>query len=90
MIAPLAAAAVALATPGVTPTQITLGGTVPLSGPAAAYASVGRGADAFFKYVNSKGGVFGRKIVFKYDDDEFDVAKTILLTQGGGVVFQMV
>jgi branched-chain amino acid transport system substrate-binding protein len=81
VIAPLAAAAVALATPGVTPTQITLGGTVPLSGPAAAYASVGRGADAYFKYVNSKGGVFGRKIVFKYDDDEFEVAKTILLTR---------
>jgi branched-chain amino acid transport system substrate-binding protein len=81
VIAPLAAAAVALATPGVTPTQITLGGTIPLSGPAAAYASVGRGADAYFKYVDSKGGVFGRKIVFKYEDDEFDVAKTILLTR---------
>jgi len=81
VIAPLAAAAVALATPGVTPTQITLGGTVPLSGPAAAYASVGRGADAYFRYVDSKGGVFGRKIVFKYEDDEFDVAKTILLTR---------
>ena len=81
MIAPIAAAAVALATPGVTPTQITLGGTVPLSGPAAAYASVGRGADAYFKYVDSKGGVFGRKIVFKYEDDEFDVAKTVLLTR---------
>jgi branched-chain amino acid transport system substrate-binding protein len=81
MIAPLAAAGVALATPGVTPTQITLGGTLPLSGPAVAYASVGRGADAYFKYVNSKGGVFGRKIVFKYDDDEYDVAKTILLTR---------
>jgi branched-chain amino acid transport system substrate-binding protein len=80
VIAPLAAAAVALATPGVTPTQITLGGTVPLSGPAAAYASVGRGADAYFRYVNSKGGVFGRKIVYKYEDDEFDVATTILLT----------
>jgi branched-chain amino acid transport system substrate-binding protein len=81
VIAPLAAAAVALATPGVTATQITLGGTVPLSGPAAAYASVGRGADAYFRYVDSKGGVFGRKIVFKYEDDEFDVAKTILLTR---------
>ena len=81
MIAPIAAAALALATPGVTPTQITLGGTVPLSGPAAAYASVGRGADAYFKYVNSKGGVFGRKIAFKYEDDGFDVAKTVLLTR---------
>jgi len=81
MIAALAATALALATPGVTPSQITLGGTVPLNGPAAAYASVGRGADAYFKYVNSKGGVFGRNVVFKYEDDEFDVAKTILLTR---------
>jgi hypothetical protein len=81
VIAPLAAAAVALATPGVTSTTITLGGTVPLSGPAAAYASVGRGADAYFKYVNSKGGVYGRKIIYKYEDDGFDVAKTILLTR---------
>jgi branched-chain amino acid transport system substrate-binding protein len=81
LIAPVAAAALALATPGVTPTQITLGGTVPLSGPAAAYASVGRGADAYFRYVNSRGGVFGRKIVFKYEDDQFEVPNTILLTR---------
>ncbi len=81
MIAPIAAAAVALATPGVTPTTITLGGTIPITGPAAAYGSVGRGADAYFKYVNSKGGVFGRKIVYKYEDDEFEVAKTISLTR---------
>ena len=81
MIAHVAAAALALATPGVTPTTITLGGTIPITGPAAAYGSVGRGADAYFKYVNFKGGVFGRKIVYEYDDDEFDVAKTILLTR---------
>jgi hypothetical protein len=80
-----AAAAIALgapaATPGVTPTQITLGATIPITGPAAAYGSVGRGADAYFKYVNAKGGVFGRKIDYKYLDDEFDVAKTITLTR---------
>jgi branched-chain amino acid transport system substrate-binding protein len=80
-----AAAALALgspaATPGVTPTTITLGGTIPITGPAAAYGSVGKGAEAYFKYVNSKGGVFGRKIVYKFEDDEFDVAKTILLTR---------
>jgi branched-chain amino acid transport system substrate-binding protein len=81
VIAHVAAAALALATPGVTPTTITLGGTIPITGPAAAYGSVGRGADAYFKYVNFKGGVFGRKIVYEYDDDEFDVAKTILLTR---------
>ena len=85
MIAHIAAAALALstpaATPGVTPTQITLGATIPITGPAAAYGSVGRGADAYFKYVNSKGGIFGRKIDYKYLDDEFDVAKTITLTR---------
>ena len=87
MISHLAAAAAAIAlgapaaTPGVTSTQITLGATIPITGPAAAYGSVGRGADAYFKYVNSKGGVFGRKIDYKYLDDEFDVAKTITLTR---------
>jgi hypothetical protein len=87
LIAHIAAAATAIAlgspaaTPGVTPTQITLGATIPITGPAAAYGSVGRGADAYFKYVNSKGGVFGRKIDYKYLDDEFDVAKTITLTR---------
>jgi branched-chain amino acid transport system substrate-binding protein len=85
VIAPIAAAAIALATPaatpGVTATQITLGGTIPITGPAAAYGSVGRGANAYFQYVNSKGGVFGRKIVYDFLDDEFDVAKTITLTR---------
>jgi branched-chain amino acid transport system substrate-binding protein len=85
LIAHIAAAALALstpaATPGVTATQIKLGATIPITGPAAAYGSVGRGADAYFKYVNSKGGVFGRKIDYEYLDDEFDVAKTITLTR---------
>jgi branched-chain amino acid transport system substrate-binding protein len=80
-----AAAAIALAgpaaTPGVTSTTITIGGTIPISGPAAAYGSVGRGADAYFRYVNSRGGVFGRRIVYKFLDDEFEVSKTLLLTR---------
>src|SRR5947199_7990178 len=81
MIAATYACALPAATPGVTPTTITIGGTVPLTGPAAAYASVGRGADAYFNYVNAKGGVFGRKIVYQYLDDAFDVSKTITLTR---------
>ena len=44
------------ADPGVTPTSILLGTTSPLSGVASAYASVARGADAYFKYVNARGG----------------------------------
>jgi branched-chain amino acid transport system substrate-binding protein len=85
VIAHLAAAVAALATgavtPGVTSSTITIGGTVPISGPAAAFGSVGRGSDAYFKYVNARGGVHGRKIVYKYLDDAYDPARTVQLTQ---------
>jgi branched-chain amino acid transport system substrate-binding protein len=84
LVAAAAAVAVATApaaTPGVTASTITLGGTVPLNGPASAFGSVGRGADAYFKYVNSKGGVNGRKIVYKYVDDGYEVPQTIQLTR---------
>ena len=48
LIALPAALAGSAADPGVTPTTILFGGTSPLTGPAAAYASVARGADAYF------------------------------------------
>jgi branched-chain amino acid transport system substrate-binding protein len=67
--------------PGVTSTSILLGGTSPLSGPASAYASVARGADAYFRYVNAKGGVAGRKIVYKYLDDAYNPAQTVQATR---------
>jgi ABC-type branched-subunit amino acid transport system substrate-binding protein len=89
---PLALAAVALVAvagasarggdaPGVTSTSVTIGGTVPLSGIAAAYASVAKGADAYFKYVNDKGGVNGRKITYKYVDDAYNPAQTVQQTR---------
>jgi branched-chain amino acid transport system substrate-binding protein len=86
VIAHIAAAAAALAltpnaTPGITATTITIGGTVPISGPAAAFGSVGKGADAYFRYVNSRGGVGGRKILYKYYDDAYEPAKTVAFTQ---------
>src|SRR5207245_2395493 len=79
----LAAAPVALAgsSPGVTATTITIGGTVPITGPAALFGSIGRGADAYFKYVNAHGGVNGRKIIYLYRDDAYDPAKTVQLTR---------
>jgi branched-chain amino acid transport system substrate-binding protein len=67
--------------PGVTSTSVTIGGTVPLSGIAAAYASVAKGADAYFHYVNDKGGVNGRKIVYKYLDDAYNPAQTVQQTR---------
>ncbi|HUZ81651.1 MAG TPA: hypothetical protein VMU73_05345, partial [Gaiellaceae bacterium] len=53
----VAPVALAGSTPGVTASTITIGGTVPITGPAALFGSVGRGADAYFKYVNAHGGV---------------------------------
>ena len=64
-------------TPGVSATTITLGSSGPLTGEAAAAAGVLRGAEGYFKYVNSRGGVNGRKIEFKYLDDAYDPSKTV-------------
>ncbi len=69
------------ADPGLTETSILLGTTSPLSGSASAYASVARGADAYFKYVNSKGGVLGRKIQNTIVDDAYNPAQTVQATR---------
>jgi ABC-type branched-subunit amino acid transport system substrate-binding protein len=74
-------AALAASAPGVTPATITIGGTVPLSGPAAAFGAVGPGADAYFKWVNAHGGVNGRKIDYRFLDDAYDPAQTIQQTR---------
>ncbi len=71
------AAATTADTPGVSSSTITVGSSGPLTGEAAAAAGVLKGADAYFKYVNSKGGVNGRKIDFKYLDDAYDPSKTV-------------
>ena len=65
------------ADPGVSSNEIVIGGTVPLSGIAASYASVGRGAEAYFKYVNARGGVNGRRITYKYVDDQYNPSQTV-------------
>jgi branched-chain amino acid transport system substrate-binding protein len=69
------------ADPGVSATQIVLGATGPLSGPESAYAPVLNGANAYFRYVNDHGGVFGRKIVYRIEDDGFEPAQTVDLTR---------
>ena len=69
------------ADPGISAKTILLGGTSPLSGPASAYASVARGADAYFKYLNARGGVNGRTIAYKYVDDAYNPAQTVQATR---------
>jgi branched-chain amino acid transport system substrate-binding protein len=69
------------ADPGVTSNEIVIGGTIPLSGIAQSYASVGKGAEAYFKYVNAKGGVNRRKITYKYLDDQYNPSSTVQVTR---------
>src|SRR3970040_1702589 len=47
--------------PGVTDTEVVIGATTPLSGPAAAWGTTALGAEAWAKYVNEQGGVHGRE-----------------------------
>jgi branched-chain amino acid transport system substrate-binding protein len=74
--APLALAG-STADPGVTSTTILLGGTSPLTGPAASYASVARGAKAYFDSINAQGGVAKRKIEYRIVDDAYNPAQTV-------------
>jgi ABC-type branched-subunit amino acid transport system substrate-binding protein len=57
---------------GITPNQVTVGNVSILSGPVPGlFQGAPNGADAFFAYQNSLGGVNGRKIVVKSSDDAF-------------------
>jgi branched-chain amino acid transport system substrate-binding protein len=67
--------------PGVTDDTILIGGTVPLSGDQVAYAALARGAEAYFKYVNSRGGVRRRQIRYVYLDDAYNPAETVRKTR---------
>jgi branched-chain amino acid transport system substrate-binding protein len=75
------AGAAPAADPGLTSSTVLLGGTVPLTGEAAAFGSVGPGAKAYFDYVNAKGGVNGRAIEYRYYDDAYNPAQTVQLTR---------
>ena len=55
--------------PGATDTEIKVGNIMPYSGPASSYATIGKTEEAYFKKINSEGGINGRKITFiSYDD----------------------
>jgi branched-chain amino acid transport system substrate-binding protein len=55
--------------PGANDTEIKIGQTMPFSGPASAYASIGKTEAAYFRMINDQGGINGRKInLIQYDD----------------------
>ena len=54
---------------GATDSEIKIGQTVPFSGPASAYSSIGKTQAAYFKMINEQGGINGRKLnLIQYDD----------------------
>jgi hypothetical protein len=59
--------------PGITATQILIGSHQPLTGVAApGYDEIAPASNAYFQYVNAHGGIYGRKIVYKYLNDQYD------------------
>jgi ABC-type branched-subunit amino acid transport system substrate-binding protein len=70
-------AALTASAPGITATTITIGSHQPLTGPAApGYDEIAPASAAYFAYVNANGGVYGRKIDYKYLDDAYNPTQT--------------
>ena len=63
--------------PGVTATEIMLGNTIPYSGPASAYGTIGKAIAARFKMANEEGSFAGRKVKFISYDDGYSPPKTV-------------
>jgi branched-chain amino acid transport system substrate-binding protein len=89
--APAAATKDDKAMPGVTATEIKIGQTMPYSGPASAYSTIGKTQQGFFKMINEKGGINGRKINLVSLDDAYNPPKTVeqirKLVENEGVAF---
>ena len=62
---------------GATDTEIKIGNIMPYSGPASAYGVIGKTEEAYFKMINDKGGINGRKINFVTYDDAYSPPKAV-------------
>ena len=79
MAGPLATERVSAASAG--DNEIRIGNTMPYSGPASAYGTIGKVISAYFDKINAEGGINGRKINFISYDDAYNPAKTVELTR---------
>jgi branched-chain amino acid transport system substrate-binding protein len=62
---------------GASDTEIKIGNIMPYSGPASAYAAIGKTEAAYFNKINAEGGINGRKINFVSYDDSYSPAKAV-------------
>ena len=76
---------------GASDTEIKIGQTVPFSGPASAYAGIGKTQAAYFKMINEQGGINGRKLNLIQYDDAYSPPKAVeqvrKLVEGDEVLF---
>ncbi len=63
--------------PGASDKEIKVGGIMPYSGPASAYAAIGKAEAAYFRKINDEGGINGRKINFISVDDGYSPPKAV-------------
>src|SRR3954452_2282477 len=63
--------------PGASDTEIKLGQTMPYSGPASAYGTIGKLHQAYFKMLNDAGGINGRKVNLISLDDGYSPPRAV-------------
>jgi ABC-type branched-subunit amino acid transport system substrate-binding protein len=63
--------------PGISATEIKVGGVFPFSGPASSIGLVGKGLIAYIQLVNDRGGINGRKINYIAYDDAYSPPKAV-------------
>jgi branched-chain amino acid transport system substrate-binding protein len=66
---------------GASDAEIRIGQTMPYSGPASAYGTIGRIEAAYFGMINAQGGINGRKIKLISLDDGYSPPKTVEATR---------
>jgi branched-chain amino acid transport system substrate-binding protein len=66
---------------GVTATEIKIGQTMPYSGPVSAFGALGKGEVGYFKMLNERGGINGRKVNLISLDDSYAPPKTVEQTR---------
>ncbi|MFL6818916.1 MAG: ABC transporter substrate-binding protein [Bradyrhizobium sp.] len=66
---------------GITSTEIKVGQTMPYSGPVSAFGALGKGEVAYFKMLNERGGINGRKVNLISLDDSYAPPKTVEQTR---------
>jgi branched-chain amino acid transport system substrate-binding protein len=66
---------------GVSASEIKIGQTMPYSGPVSAFGTLGKGEVGYFRMLNERGGINGRKVNLISLDDSYAPPKTVEQTR---------